>query len=58
MDDVLVAAELAAFVRGLVALDVPGPLQFVDSGTNSVLALSVDIAHAGQSVILIFREAK
>ena len=56
MDDVLVAAELAAFVRGLVVLDVPGPLQFVDGGTNSVLALPVDIAQAGQGVILIFRE--
>ena len=56
MDDVLVVAELTAFVRGLVALNVPGPLQFVDGGTNSVLALPVDIAQAGQGVILIFRE--
>ncbi len=55
MDDVLVAAELAALVRGLVALDVPGPLQFVDGGTNSVLALPVDIAQAGQGVIPILR---
>ena len=56
VDDVLVAAELAALVRGLVALDVPGPLQFVDSGTNSVLALPVDVAQAGQGIIPIFRE--
>ena len=56
MDDVLVAAEFAAFVRGLVALDVPGPLQFVDGGTNSVLALPVDVAQAGQGIIPIFRE--
>ena len=58
VDDVLVAAELAALVRGLVALDVPGPLQFVDSGTNSVLALPVDVAQAGQGIVPIFREAK
>jgi len=44
VDDVLVAAELAAFVRGLAALDVPGPLQLIDGGTNGVLALPVDAA--------------
>ena len=56
MDDVLIAAELATLVRGLVSLNVPGPLQFVDGGTNSVLALPVDIAQAGQGIISIFRE--
>ena len=56
MDDVLVAAELAALIRGLVALDVPGPLQLIDGGTNGVLALPVDLAQAGQGIIPIFRE--
>ena len=41
-----------------MALDVPGPLQLIDGGTNSVLALPVDMAQAGQGVIPIFREAK
>ena len=56
MDDVLVAAEFAAFVRGLLALDAPGSLQFVGGGTNSVLALPVDAAPAGQGIVPIFRE--
>ena len=58
VDDVLVAAELAALVRGLVALDVPGPLQFVDGGTNSILAFPVDTAQARQGVIPIFQEGQ
>jgi len=56
VDDVLVAAEFAALVGGLVALDVPGPFQLIDGGTNSILALTVDVAQAGQGVVLILRE--
>ena len=58
MDDILVAAELAALVRGLVTLNVPGPLQFIDSGTNRVLAPPVDVAQAGQGIIPIFWEGQ
>lgn len=32
MNDVLVAAELAALAGGLAALNVPGPLQLIDGG--------------------------
>ena len=50
-DNVLIAAELAGFVGGLAAVDVPGFLQFHHGGPDGVLALQADPGKTGEGVV-------
>ena len=57
-DNILIAAELASFVGGLAAVDVPGFLQLHYGGPDGVLALQADLRQTSEGIITGFRETE
>ena len=41
-----------------MAVNIPGPLQLYDSGTDRILPFCVDLSETGKGVIPVFRETK